>query len=79
MKAISRQFYRRKGAAEYLRSKYGFGSISTLAKGAVTGDGPEYHKAGVVALYTEEALDAWALSKIGPGRKSTSDEASAAA
>jgi hypothetical protein len=67
------RFLRRKEAAAYLRAKYGFGAERTLAKGAVTGDTPAYQKAGKIVLYTLEALDAWAMSKIGPVRRSTSD------
>ncbi|MGD9541206.1 hypothetical protein [Methylocystis sp.] len=69
------KFLRRKPAGEYLRATFGFGSEKTLAKGAVTGDTPEFHKAGRIVLYTREALDAWALSKIGAPQKSTSDAA----
>lgn len=67
-----RTFLRRKAAGVYLTEKYGFGAARTLAKAAVTGDGPEYHKAGRVVLYTREALDKWALAKIGAARRSTS-------
>lgn len=67
------RFLRRKQAAVYLTEKYGFGAAPTLAKGAVTGDSPEFHKAGRIVLYTREALDKWALTKIGAARKSTSD------
>jgi hypothetical protein len=66
-------FLRRKDAAAYLRAKYGFGSASTLAKLAMTGDGPEYQKAGPISLYTREALDAWAMNKIGKPVRSTSE------
>lgn len=66
------RYYRRKGAAEYLLKKYGFGASATLAKLAVTGGGPEYRKAGRMPLYAEDSLDAWALSKIGAPRRSTS-------
>jgi hypothetical protein len=66
-------FLRRKQAGAYLTKRYGFGAARTLAKAAVTGDGPEYHKAGRVVLYTHEALDKWALAKIGKPRRSTSD------
>jgi len=66
------RFLRRKAAGAYFVEKYGFGAPRTLAKAAVTGDGPEYHKAGRAVLYTREALDAWALAKIGAARRSTS-------
>ncbi len=71
------QFLRRDAAAAYLKEKYGFGAARTLAKGAVTGDTPEFHKAGRIVLYRRDALDAWALSKIGAPQKSTSDAAAA--
>jgi len=66
-------FLRRKDAAEYLTKTYGFGAERTLAKGVVTGDTPEYRKAGRIVLYTREALDNWARSKIGEPQRSTSD------
>ena len=66
------QFLRRRQAADYLQSKYGFGAMATLAKGAVTGDTPCYRKAGKMVLYTKTSLDEWALKKIGPPQRSTS-------
>jgi len=69
---LGQTFLRRKPAGVYLTEKYGFGAARTLAKAAVTGDGPEYHKAGRAVLYTREALDKWALAKIGAARRSTS-------
>ncbi len=71
------QFLRRDAAAIYLRQRYGFGSARTLAKGVVTGDTPEFHKAGRLVLYTREALDRWALDKIGAPRRSTSNTTAA--
>lgn len=76
-KVDERAFLRRRQAAEYLQGKYGFGAAATLAKGAVTGDTPRFHKAGRVVLYRREALDEWALAKIRPFRRSTSDEQAA--
>jgi hypothetical protein len=69
-------FLRRRDAAQYLLGKYGFGAERTLAKGAVTGDTPEYRKAGRIVLYTREALDRWAISKISAPRASSSDACS---
>jgi hypothetical protein len=43
----------------------------------VTGDSPEYRKAGKIVLYNKEALDAWALSKLGAPIRSTSEADSA--
>lgn len=71
------QYLRRKQAGEYLKSKFGFGSEKTLAKLAVVGGGPLFHKAANAAIYRPEDLDAWALSKIGAPQKSTSDAAAA--
>jgi hypothetical protein len=68
-------FLRRRDAANYLVGKYGFGAERTLAKGIVTGDTPEFHKAGRIVLYTREALDKWALAKIGAPQRSTSQTA----
>jgi hypothetical protein len=67
------QYLRRKDAASYLIANYGFGAERTLAKGVVTGDTPAYHKAGRIVLYTREALDAWAQSKISPELQSSSE------
>jgi hypothetical protein len=66
-------YLRRKDAADYLVKTYGFGAERTLAKGVVTGDTPVYRKAGRIVLYTREALDKWALAKIGKPQRSTSD------
>jgi hypothetical protein len=68
------RFLRRRQAADYLQSKYGFGAMATLAKGAVTGDTPYFRKAGKMVLYTKASLDEWALKKIGPPQRSTSDK-----
>ena len=68
------RYMRRREAAEYLTSTYGFGAYRTLTKGVVTGDSPAFHKAGSrMVLYTREALDAWALAKISGPHKSTSE------
>jgi hypothetical protein len=69
------QYLRRKAAGEYLKTKFGFGSEKTLAKLATLGGGPAFHKAGPAALYEPASLDDWALAKIGPAQKSTSEKA----
>jgi hypothetical protein len=66
------QFLRRKHAGEYLKTTFGFGSERTLAKLACVGGGPEFRKAGAVALYEPKKLEEWALAKIGAPKKSTS-------
>jgi hypothetical protein len=68
------RFLRRAAAGQYLKSKYGFGAAKTLAKLAVFGDGPPFHKAGYIVLYQPQALDDWAMGKIGAARSSTSDQ-----
>jgi hypothetical protein len=65
------EFLVRKDAAQYLKEKYGFGSKRSLDKLATVGGGPEYRKAGCLTLYTPEALDRFALSRIGPPQTST--------
>ena len=69
------RYLRRKDAAQYLKTTYGFGGGRSLAKLACIGGGPLFHKAGAAVLYRREDLDAWALSKIGSPQKSTSDKA----
>jgi hypothetical protein len=66
-------FLRRAQAAAYVRSKFGFPcSKQWLAKLAVTGGGPVYRKAGRTPIYSPVDLDAWAESRIGEARRSTS-------
>ncbi len=72
-------YMRRKEAAAYLKSKYGFGSVRTLAKGVVTGDSPAYQKAGRIVLYLPQALDEWAAAKISAPHRSSSASLSEAA
>jgi hypothetical protein len=72
------QFLRRRDAANYLKRKYGFGAARTLAKLAVIGGGPAFYKAGAIVLYQPQALDAWAIAKIGAVRVSTSDSGESA-
>lgn len=67
-------YLRRKDAADYLKGKYGCGSWRTLAKLAVTGDGPIFRKFGRLVLYAPEDLDQWAKSKLGPKQHSTSQQ-----
>lgn len=67
---------RREQAAEYLRAKYGFGSPKTLAKLACVGGGPAFRKIGArMVVYSPQALDQWALSRLSKELRSTSDAA----
>jgi hypothetical protein len=70
---MSSRFLRRKQAGSYLREKYGVGSAATLAKLACLGGGPEMVYLGCrIPIYTEEALDAWARSRLSAPVRSTS-------
>jgi hypothetical protein len=69
------KYFRRKDAGAYLKKRYGFGSERTLAKLACIGGGPVFRRAGPMVVYTENDLDEWALAKIGPPQRSTSDAA----
>jgi hypothetical protein len=69
---MSEQGYlRRKDAAQYLRDKFGWGSWQTLAKLAVTGDGPFFRKFGRAVLYDPKDIDDWAMGRLGAQTRST--------
>jgi hypothetical protein len=64
----------RKAASEYLFEVWGLKrSANYLAKLAVVGGGPPFRKAGRNPLYTDDDLDDWARSLIGPLVRSTSE------
>jgi hypothetical protein len=46
-----------------------------LAQLRATGEGPEYHRVGVVVRHTPQQLDAWAQALAGTPVSSTVDEA----
>jgi hypothetical protein len=71
--APERLFLRRAEAGAYLKARYGFCSAKSLAKLATEGGGPEFFKAGNIALYSYAALDVWAVEKIGKSRRSTAE------
>jgi len=75
----SDRLMRRSEAAKYVTESYGFPcSPKTFAKIAcVSSDGPPFYKAGRFPLYPKSGLDAWAKSKLGQLRRSTSDRADA--
>ena len=56
---------RRKQAAEYLKGRYGVGSVGTLAKLASIGGGPIYIKLGGAVVYDPADLDARLKSVVG--------------
>jgi hypothetical protein len=65
--------FSRKQASAYLMTRWGLScAVHTLAIYAARGTGPDYHKAGPRAVYSRQALDDWAKSKLtGPGRKAS--------
>jgi hypothetical protein len=65
---------RRAEASEYLLQVHGLPvAVSTLAKYATIGGGPEFQKAGITPLYPTEVLDAWASVRLGKLVRSTSE------
>lgn len=73
MTAPTAHYLRRTAAAHYVRETWGLPCSSKwLAKLAVTGGGPIFRKAGRFPIYRPADLDAWAESRIGDPRRSTS-------
>jgi hypothetical protein len=67
------KYFMRADAARYVRESWGLPcSRAWLAKLAVVGGGPVFHKAGKTPLYSPADLDAWAEARIGAAQKSTS-------
>lgn len=65
---------RRVEAAAYIRNTYGMPcSPRWLAKLAVVGGGPPFHKAGPTPLYPVDDLDRWALDRLGDAHVTTYD------
>ncbi|RAZ90148.1 hypothetical protein DPM33_15075 [Mesorhizobium hawassense] len=69
---------RRSEVPEYMLRKHGIPvAQSTLNKLASIGGGPEMQYAGRIPLYTPEALDAWAESRLSKPVTSTAGRAAA--
>jgi hypothetical protein len=70
---------RRRDASRYLQTVYGIVvQPSTLAKWhCLRSDGPAAYHAGRTPLYPRAELDAWAIRRLGPLRRSTSQLQSA--
>ncbi|AKI00555.1 hypothetical protein IMCC20628_01848 [Hoeflea sp. IMCC20628] len=68
-------FFDRKEAARRLTEQGLKVSPATLGKWAVHGGGPVYQIFGNKAVYTEDALSAWAEAKLSTPRRSTSEVA----
>ena len=66
----------RKGAACYLKKRWGFGSGALLAKLATGGTGPVFHKiSSTESWYPVDGLDRWATAKLGEARATFKVEA----
>ncbi len=71
---MTTRYFRRHEVGIYLTDKYNIpASKSWLAKLAVIGGGPEYHKAGRWPIYSQDALDVWAQARIGNAVSSTAE------
>ena len=65
---------RRWEASRYLLDQYGIEmAVATLAKLACLGGGPPFQKAGRLPLYPVDLLDVWAVARLGPVVRSTSE------
>lgn len=65
---------RRDEVSQYLDIIHGITlAPSTLASMATRGGGPPFNLMNRTPLYPRDALDCWALEKLGPLRYSTSD------
>jgi hypothetical protein len=61
------KYLNRQCASEHIEKTWGLRcSARTLAKLAVVGGGPAFHKSGRDALYDPESLEIWAQKKISP-------------
>lgn len=66
--------YSRSEASYYLRQRYGIrAKPATLAKYASLGGGPVFRHAGRNVVYLQKDLDSWALNRMGPTVRSTSE------
>ncbi len=70
-------YLRRDAAAKYLKDKYGFGSVPSLAKWATYGGGPRFTKDRLngAVTYAVADLDEYALARRSAPCASTSDAA----
>jgi len=71
---------RRADAAEYLLRRHGISvAVATLAGWACRGGGPAFQKDGIWPTYPIAELDRWALARLSPVVRSTSELAAASA
>ncbi|MGE4257247.1 MAG: helix-turn-helix transcriptional regulator [Xanthobacteraceae bacterium] len=69
----SARFLSRSEASDYLISRGLRVARQTLAKYAVTGDGPAYRSFGSRVVYEPADLDAWIEGRLTKARRSTSE------
>lgn len=68
------RFYRRREAAQFLRDNFAAPTSSAhLAKLAVIGGGPAYHKFSRFPIYRESDLVSWANAMLGQPQNCTSN------
>jgi hypothetical protein len=68
------QNFSRRGASIYLETRWRLSyTVYTLAAYAAKGIGPVFYKAGPRAVYTREALDEWAQTKLTNAASKASD------
>lgn len=74
---LSKPRLRRAEVSQYLLHRHGIAvAVATLAKWAsTTTSGPPFQRFGAVPLYPVDQLDAWALARLGPAVRSTSEVA----
>lgn len=71
---VTEKYHRRKDAARFVREKYATPtSAQQLAKLAVIGGGPPFHKFSRFPIYKESDLVAWAEKMLGEAHSSTSE------
>lgn len=74
MTASDRPRLRRSEVPAYMLEKHGIPvALATLNKLATIGGGPKMQYAGRIPLYTPQALDAWAASRLSKPVGSTSE------
>ncbi len=71
---MEQEVYLRRGqAAAYLQERFGAYTTETLAKLAVTGQGPRFRKIGPYPVYTPHDLENWAAARMTRLVQSTSE------
>jgi hypothetical protein len=73
------KYFTRDEAATYLEETWGLRcSKASLAKFAVSGDGPAYHRSGREAFYNPAVLNEYAKRRLGPAASAATDHKASA-